>query len=264
MANGLIILRADQDWARTATYSATSEQTGYEAAKAGTDDPSEPWWADATSATLTVTLSGTKSVDTVALIMTNAGDGTVIEVEGFGSPTESLIGAREPSGYPRDLLLLRDSPASIGQLRFHIVGNIYKWSIGRVVIGLRDQLSENLLLGVTFTPYRQQYSDEYPDFRHDIRYDIGVEGWHGEGEIISPRPDANTSPLETAQAQLDGIWSSTKGGFLPTLFVPEPTVYPPMWGRFAMSLPRSHSDAPDITRTRLSFTPMSRGREVVG
>ena len=114
------------------------------------------------------------------------------------------------------------------------------------------------------TPVRQQYSDEFPDFRHDIRYDLGVEGWLIEGDLICPRWDINESPSQSAQAQFDAWWSGTKAGFYGTLIIPEPDVYPPFWVRMSMSAPRTHSHAPDITTMRLTFTPLSRGLEVVG
>ena len=258
MSNGLIVVRPDQDWARSATFSATSEQEGYLAAKAGTDDPSEPWWADSTTATLTATLGATRSIDTIALIMTNAGHGEVITVDGLGvSPADTLTGVREASGYPRDLVLLLDSPVNATELTFSITSNIYKWSIGRVVIGLRTQLAENVLISdANFAPFRQVYNDVYPDFRHNIPYDIGVEGWSGGGTIIAPSA--------ADQVILDNWWFSTLGGNRATLIVPHPTVYPPLWCYLSNDLTRSHQDAPEITRTPLRFSPLSRGLEVVG
>lgn len=264
MANGLIYVPRAQDWTTSATLSATSEQDGYEAAMAATDDPSEPWWADSISATLTVTLGATRSVDCVALIMNNADDGLTITIGGLSGGSRQLIGAREASEHPRDLVLLLDTPENASAITIAVSGNTNKFSIGRVVVGLTEQLPENFLLGVTVTPFRQQYSDEYPDFRHDLRYDIGAEGWLVEGEIISPRWGVNSSPMASAQQQLDSWWSGTKAGYYGTLIIPEPDVYPPMWVRFTMSLARSHNDAPDITRTKLTFTPLSRGLEVVG
>lgn len=264
MANGLIYVPRAQDWVNSAALSATSEQEGYEAEMAASDDPSEPWWADSTTATLTVTLGATRSIDVVALIMTNADDGKVITIGGLSGGSQQLIGTREASEYPRDLVLLLDSPQTASAITITISGNTNKVSIGRVVVGLSEQLPENFLLGVNVMPARQQYSDEYPDYRHDLRYDIGVEGWMVEGEIISPRWGVDSSPLASAQQQLDEWWSGTKAGFYPTLIIPEPDVYPPMWVRFQMSLARSHQDAPDITRTKLTFTPLSRGLEVVG
>lgn len=264
MANGLIYVPRDQDWTNTATLTATSEQEDYEAPMAATDDPSEPWWADSTSATLTVTLGASRSIDCIALIMTNADDASVITVGGLSGGSRQMVGAREASGYPRDLVLLLDTPETASAITIAIAGNTNKFSIGRVVVGLTEQLPENLLLGVTVTPYRQQYSDEYPDFRHDIRYDIGVEGWTIEGELISPARTVDESPSQSAQQQLDDWWFGTRAGFYATLIVPEPDVYPPFWVRLPMELGRTHADAPTITRTPIRFTPLSRGLEVVG
>jgi hypothetical protein len=264
MANGLLYVPRDQDWTLLATLSATSEQVGYEATRAATDDPSEPWWADSTTATLTVTLGATRSIDCIALIMTNADDAKVITIGGLSGGSRTLVGTREASGYPRDLVLLLDSPETASAITIAVSGNTNSFSIGRVVVGLTEQLPENLLLGVTVTPFRQQYSDEYPDFRHDIRYDIGAEGWVIEGDIIHPNRAVNESPEQSAQAQFDAWWFGTKGGFLATLIVPHPDLYPPFWVRMTMAMPRSHSDAPEITRSHLTFTPLSRGREVVG
>lgn len=264
MANGLIIVRPDQDWARSASFSATSEQTGYEASQAGTEDPSEPWWADSITATLTITLGASRLIDCIALIMTNVDDGLVITIGGLSGGSQQLVGAREASGYPRDLVLLLDTPQTATAITVAVSGNTNKVSIGRVVVGLMDQLPENLLLGVTVTPFRQQFSDEHQDFRHDLRYDIGVEGWLVEGDLLSPANESGNSPGESAQAQLDNIWRATKAGYLPCVVVPHPTIYPPIFARFTMELPRSHQHAPEITTTHLRFTPVSRGLEVVG
>lgn len=264
MANGLRYVPRWQDWTTSASMSATSEQTGYEAAFAKTDDPSEPWWANSTSATLTIALGATRSIDCVALIMNNADDGRPITIGGLSGGSRLVPGDRARSGYPRDVMVLLDTPETASSITVAISGNTNKFSIGRVVVGLTEQLPENLLLGVTVTPFRQQYSDEYPDFRHDLRYDIGVEGWTVEGDIISDNTSVSQSPEDSPQRQLDDWWSGTLAGYYPTLIIPEPDVYPPMWMRMTMSLPRSHSDAPEITRGRLTFTPMSRGIEVVG
>ncbi len=263
MANGLIYVPRSQDWTISATLTATSEQTGYEATKAATDDPSEPWWASSGSATLTVTLGATRSISLIAVIATNADDGAVITVGGLSGGSRQLVGAREASNHPRDLVLVLDTPETATAITFAISGNTNSFAIGRVVVGLSEQLPENLLLGVTVTPFRQQYSDVYPDFRHSIRHDIMVEGWTFEGEILSAPRAADESPLQRAQQQLDDWWSGTRAGFYPTLMVIEPDIYPPIWGRLTMALPRVHSDAPEITRTRLTVEPMSPGREAV-
>jgi len=263
MANGLIYVPRSQDWTASATLTATSEVDGYEATMAGTDDPSEPWWATSGTATLTVTLGATRSVDTIALIMTTADDGKVITIGGLSGGSQTLVGAREASDHPRDLVLLLDSPQTASAITIAISGNSTNFAIGRVVVGLSEQLPENLLLGVSVTPFRQQYNDAYPDFRHDLRYDIGVEGWLIEGEILSAPQSAIESPAQRAQQQLDDWWSSTRAGFYPTLVVIEPDIYPPVWARMTMDLPRVHSDAPEITRTRLRFEPLSRGLEPV-
>ena len=263
MANGLIYVPRAQDWTTSATLSATSAETGYEATKAATDDPSEPWWATSGTATLTVTLGATRSVDCVALIMTNADDLGVITIGGLSGGSRQLLGAREASDYPRDLVLLLDTPETATAITIAMTGNSNNFAIGRVVVGLTEQLPENLLLGVAVSPFRQQYNDAYPDFRHDIRYDIGVEGWLVEGEVLSAPQTASESPLERAQQQLDDWWSGTRAGFYPTLVVIEPDIYPPVWARMTMDLPRTHREAPEITRTRLRFEPLSRGLEPV-
>lgn len=264
MANGLIYVPRAQDWTNSATLSATSEQTGYEASMAATDDPSEPWLASSGTATLTVTLGATRSIDTISVIMPRLDDGEVITIGGLSGGSQQLVATREASGYPRDLVLLLDSPETASAITLAVSGNSQNVAFGRVIVGLSEQLPENFLLGVTVTPFRQQYTDVYPDFRHSIRFDIACEGWTIEGDIISPRRDLDESPLQSAQAQFDAWWSGTLAGFYPTLVISEPDVYPPIWGRLMTSAPRTHSDAPDITRMRLMIEPMSRGREVVG
>jgi hypothetical protein len=252
MAHDLYFVQPDEDWARTATITATSEQTGYAATKAGTDDPSEPWWANSGTATLTVTLSGSKEVGLIALIMTNADTGKVITIAGgiTGSPT--LTGARYPSGFPKDLVAIIDPPQTLTAVTFAISGNANKWAIGRVVVGKRRTLAGNFLDGFTPEPARLQYSDEN-DFGHDIRYDLGVERWMLKGDVVQS---------VTNQATLDAWWSATRGGFYPTTVVPDSSQYPPFFVRMARQLPRKHDHK--HLRTALSFTELSKGLEVIG
>jgi hypothetical protein len=263
MSNGLQYVPRVQDWTTSATLSATSEQEGYEASQAATDDPSEPWWASSGTATLTVTLGATRSIDCIALIMTNADDASVITIGGLSGGSQQLVGAREASGYPRDLVLLLDTPQTASAITIAVTGNSNSFSIGRVVVGLTEELPENLLLGVSVTPFRQQYSDAYPDFRHTIRYDIGVEGWLVEGDVLNDNYGIGVSPESSPPGQLDAWWSGTRAGFYPTLVIVEPDVYPPVWARMTMELNRRHEHAPKITSTHLRFEPESRGRVVV-
>lgn len=258
MADQLYLCYPTEDWTRTATITATSEQTGYPATNAGTDDPSKPWWADSTTATLTVTLSGTKEVGIIALVMTNADDGKVITIAGgiTGSPT--LTGARDESGYPRDLVLVVDPPQNLTAVTFAISANTNKWSIGRVVIGKRRALSRTFPVGA-YTPgnRRPQYTDEN-DFGHDIRYDLGVERRSVKGDLRL----VHATDLVT----LEDWWSTTKGGYLPTLIVPNVhhlTRYPPMFARFAQAIAFDYY-APNLATVSLDLVEVSKGAEVVG
>jgi hypothetical protein len=255
MGNPFYFVRPDEDWVRTATITATSEQTGYEATKAGTDDPSSPWWANSGSATLTVTLSGSKEVGLIALIMTNADDAKTITIAGgiTGSPT--LTGARWASGFPKDLVYLVDPPQTLSAVTFAISGNTNKWSIGRVVIGKARTLSRNFVVNdFTPSPSRLQYSDEN-DFGHDIRYDLGVERWTVDGTMRLYYPGD--------LATLDAWWSATKGGYLPTLISVNSARFPPMFVRMTKELPRKDVSA-NFAEVGVSFTEVSKGLEVVG
>jgi len=244
-----------EDWAKTATITATSEQTGYEATKAGTDDPSEPWWANSGTATLTVTLSGSKEVGLIALVMTNADAGKTITIAGgiTGSPT--LTGARWDSGFPKDLVYIVDPPQTLSAVTFAISGNTNKWSVGKVVVGKRRQLDRNFLVNAfTPAPERMQYSDEN-DFGHDIRYDLGVERWKITGSTrLYYGGDLST---------LDAWWSATKGGYLPTLISINSARFPPMFVRMTKDLPRKDVSA-NFADVNLTFTEVSKGLEVVG
>jgi hypothetical protein len=255
---GLYYCRPTEDWVRTATLSATSAQTGYAASQAATDDPSEPWWADSTSATLTVTLSGTKEVGIIALVMTNADAGNVITIAGgiTGSPT--LTGARYPSNYPKDLVYIVDPPQNLTAVTFAISGNSSKWSIGRVIIGKRRSLDRTFHVG-TYTPTmdRPQASD-VNELDHEVRYDFGAEfhGVTGEMRLVH----------STDLADLDDWWSATKAGFLPTLVVPNVnhiTRYPPLFTRFAMERANDYH-APNMATVSLTFREVAKGLEVVG
>lgn len=258
MPSGLIFTRPDEDWVRTATLSATSEQVGYEAAQAATDEPSEPWWADSSTATLTVTLSGSQEVGMIALIATNADAGNVITIAGgiTGGPT--MTGARYPSGYPKDLVYVVDPPQTLSAVTFAIAGNSSKWSVGRVVIGKRRSLGRTFYVGAyTPTIARIQVEDE-SDLGHELRYDFGVEmrGVAGSLDLVH----------DTDLATLDDWWSSTKAGFLPTLVLPNyahVARYPPMFARFKTALPKSYN-APNMARVSLAFTEVQKGIEVVG
>jgi hypothetical protein len=245
MAHDLYFVRSDEDWARTATFTATSSQTGYAASKAGTDLPDEPWWADSTSAT--------KEVGLIALIMTNADAAKVITIAGgiTGSPT--LTGARYASGYPKDLVYIVDPAQNLTAVTFAITANTNKWSIGRVVIGKRRSITAmNFLDGFKPEPMRLQYSDEN-DFGHDLRYDLGAERWAMKGDVILTQAN---------QPTIDEWWSSTRGGFYPTTIVPDSTLYPPFFVRMTMGLPREHDNK--HLKTSLSFAELSKGLEVVG
>jgi hypothetical protein len=258
MADQLYLAYPTEDWTRTATLTATSSQTGYGASQAATDDPSAPWWADSTTATLTVTLSGTKEVGLIALIATNADAGKTITIAGgiTGSPT--LTGARNDSGYPKDLVYVVDPPQNLSAVTFAISGNTSKWSIGRVVVAKRRALSRTFPVGA-YAPgmSRPQYTDEN-DFGHDIRYDLGVERRSIKGDL---RLVHGTDLLT-----LETWWSATKAGYLPTLIVPNVnhiTRYPPMFVRFNQAMAFDYH-APNMATVSLDLMEVCKGMEVVG
>lgn len=243
-------LAPTSDWIRTSTLSATSEQVGYEAPNAATDDPSEPWWANSGTATLTVTFGATRSVDVVALIMTNADDGETITVTIDGTP-HTLTGARTPNGDPIDLVLVLPTPVSVTGFTVAIAGNSVNWSIGRVAAGLSGTLARSFLNGFVPEPFRVQFSDE-SHLGHDIRYDCGVDGWKLSGEVI-----LSVAEIETAEAW----WRSTRGGFYPTLVVVDEDLYPPMWMRLPPRLPRTVNEGGLAVTLPLTLTSVARGEE---
>lgn len=229
MADLAFVNRAS-DWARTATITATTEASGYPATNAGTDDLQAPWKATSGTATLTVTLSGSKNVDYVALIGTNADDGKTITVGGLTGVT--LTGDRDASGRPVDLVYVLSATQATSAVTFAISGNSANWSVARVVVGTSSSLP-NFLDGFQMEYVRPQYTDEN-DFGHEIRYDLGVTYWKGSGDLI----------LTSAQmATLSAWYESTLNGLYPTTFFPRDGnwTYPSVFGRFdGFSLPRTH------------------------
>lgn len=255
--SGLLFVRPDEDWARTATITATSEQVGYEATQAGTDEPSDPWWADSTSATLTVTLTGTKEVGMLALIATNADEAKVITIAGgiTGSPT--MTGARYPSGYPKDLVFVVDPPQNLTAVTFAITSNTAKWSVGRVVVGKRRTLGRTFHVGAYEPTIQRPQGSDTNQLGHEIRYDYGSEfrGVSGDVKLVH----------STDLATLDDWWSGTKGGFLPSLILPNynhASRYPPIFARFDTSLPKPYH-AQNMATVSLAFREVAKGMEVV-
>jgi len=242
MADLAYIPRAS-DWAAVATYSATSTQSGSAAANAGTDDPSEKWIADSGTATLTVTLGASRSVNRIGLIGTNADVGKVITVAGgvTGSPTLTATG--------RDLVLTLDPAQTLTSVTFAIVGNSANWSVGRALVGSATTLP-NFLDGFTATPFRPQYTD-INDFGHDERYDLGVELWKLHGELVLTAAN---------QALLDALWRSTLAGFYPITLMVD-TEYPPFFVRLPSELPRKHDNK--IRRVSLDLQTLSPGLATV-
>lgn len=222
----LQLIGYDKDWTRTATITATTSASGYPATNAGTDDLGAVWRATSGTATLTVTLSGTKAVTMVALIGTNADDGRAITVGGLTGV--SLTGDKDAAGQPVDLVATFASQNATA-VTFAISSNTVNWSVARVVVAEATTLP-NFLDGFIMEPFRPQISDEN-DFGHTIRYDLGVLRYRGKGSLI----------LTNAQmATLETWWRGTKAGFYPTTIVPDATLYPPQFARFKMGLPREH------------------------
>ena len=222
----LAIVNRESEWARSATITATSSASGYPAANAGTDNLGAPWWATSGTATLTVTVSGAKTVTYVALIGTNTDDGRAITVGGVSGV--SLTGSRSADGSSVDLAATFAAQAGVTAVTFAISGNTVNWSVARVIVANADTIP-NFLDGFTMEPFRPQYTDEN-DFGHTERYDLGVTRWRGKGSLI----------LTAAQmVTLQSWWASTKAGFYPTTIYPG-SPYPPQFARFAMGLPRTH------------------------
>jgi hypothetical protein len=250
----LILIAPDTDGARDATFTGSSEQEGYEAANAGTDDPSEPWWAASGSASLTVTFT-TQTVSAIALHMTNADDGATINIT--GGTTASLTASRNPSGHPVDLVHILSTPTSMSSLTFTIAGNSVPWSIGRVAFG-GTTIDRHYLQGdFTYTPMRMQFSDEN-DYGHDIRYDLGVECHQSEGSLRLYYP--------TDLADLDAVWSACRGGYYPITailnVVNGTSRFPPMFCRMTKSLPRTDTSA-NFAKVDVTLREVSRGLEPV-
>jgi hypothetical protein len=252
MAAEISFVARDKDWSSSdngATYTATSTAAGSDPDNAGTDDPSLRWTAASGTATLTATLGATRTVSSIGLFSTNADDGKVITIAGgiTGSPT--LTGNHNEAGEPQDLIYVVNPPQSLSQVTFAISGNSVNWSIGRVLVAEAGTLP-NFRDGFTPEPTRAQYRDRN-DFGHTDIYDLGVELWTLRGDLV----------LTWAQQRtLDAWWRSTKGGFYPTVIIPDATQYPPFLVQMAMSLPRKHDNK--HLRTSLVFEQVCQGLEV--
>ncbi len=251
----LILIGPDTDAAYGATFAGSSEQVGYEAANAGTNDPSEPWWASSGSASLTVTFPS-QTVGAIALIMTNADDGATINIT--GGTTATLTGTRTDGGHPVDLVHILATPTSMSSLTFTIAGNSVPWSIGRVVVGAGTTIARHYLQNdFTYTPMRMQFSDEN-DYGHDIRYDLGVELHESSGSLRLYYP--------TDLAALDSVWRACRGGYYPITailnVVNGVSRFPPMFCRMTKSLPRTDTSA-NFAKVDVTLREVSRGLEPV-
>ena len=259
MAAPLYYVRRDEDWIRHAStvITASGNQTDYEPEKIQTDDPAEPFWSSATTATVTVAFGATREVGILAIIMNNAGDGEVITLGG-GLSGHTLTGARELTGFPRDIALIIEPPVNITGFTLDITTNEYpvgtplKWSIGTMVAGKRRSI-ENLLDGLETRPSRSVSVDEGIDGHlNTLKYDVGVDHWEARGELLLTKSD--TTALYEWHA-------SNKYGTHPTLFVPDLTLYPPMWGYLDLGPKKAQEGN---FRIPVTFVTAGRGLEVIG
>ena len=254
----LYFVRPDEDYVRTATMSASSEQEGYEAAKAKTDNPDEPWWADSTTAGLTATFAeGGNPLGVVAVIMNNADDGAEISITAGTDLIGPLIAAREASGYPKDVAVLADPVNSIitaNAVTVQVSGVTSRWSVGRLVAG-KVRTIHNFLdsASPSTQPWRGQEIDQgIPTYGSDIRYDTGVEHLVVEGTIMCETD-------EDVQ-ELHDWYASTRMGFYPTLVIFHDNRYPPIWARMQVGkrvMKEGHVNVP------VTFVTMGRGIEII-
>lgn len=203
-----------ENWARVAngcTITATSEKVpDYEAVRAGNDDPAWPWWADATSATLTCTFAETSDVDAVAIIHSNADVGANITVDGVSGGPYAITGAKGAGGYPKNLVAY--TPGGSGSsVTIAIAGNTYDFSIGEVVAGPLHTGAFTFEPNTERERTRNVIDDQNPDFNHTIRYDRG-------GENFTLRTSSSMS--DAAYEELKELWEITRGGVLPLLVIP--------------------------------------------
>lgn len=246
----LYYVRYDEDWIRQGgAMTATSERVGYEATKVVTDDPSEPWWANSGTATLTATFAGAREIGLIGLIMTNADDAEVITVGGLTGVT--LVGKREQSGYPRDLAFIVDPPQSVSSFTLSITGNSNHWSIGSLVAGIRRSIS-GFQDPMEIFPTRPAIVDPgIPEHGHDIRYDVGVDQLKiADSPILTYADYFALQELNSAQ----------RYGFNPALFYFD-SRFPPIFARLLMeraTTKEGHYIVP------ITLQGVSRGLEVVG
>jgi len=249
----IYFVRYDEDWiTQGAVLTANSERTGYEAPNVATDDPSEPWWANSGTATLTATFSSPgREIGLIGIIMNNADDARTITIGGVTGVT-GVVGEREESGYPRDLAIFVDPPQTVMSLTISISGNTNDFAIGRVVAGIRREIT-GFLDGMTVSPTRPQISDPgVPEYGHDIRYDVSVEQWKIEGRFLMDFADYGA---------MHEFNSGALYGFHPQFVVYDDEHFPPVFARVLVGpavTKEGHMDVP------LTLQTVSRGLEVFG
>ena len=243
-------VRPDENWSRVASWTASTEQLGYEAENVANDNPALPWWSSSGTSTLTVALSSPAvSVGIIALIHNNGDDGKTITISGDISTT--LTAAMSLSDYPKNLAHIPTVPVNAQDLTFAISGNSLDWAIGELVIGPLRGFTDSLLVDPTptFKKTRHTIKDMDEDHEHEIRTDLGSEIWTATGRIY--KDDAEYPDfLEW--------WEASKGGTIPTLIVPDDLAEEPRLVRMESSL--SHERMyDDLNWVSVTFTECSRG-----
>lgn len=245
-------VRPDENWVRTATLTATSADVGYEAPKAGDDDPARPWWATSGTATLTLTLTGVKAIGIVSLVQPTIDAGRAITITGTGGT--GFVGASAGdvrlSGYPRNVAYEPAAGITSSAVTIAVAGNTQNIAIGEVVIGAVRTFGFPIEPGRGRRQIVRDVIDDNADnTTHTIRYDVGSQWWSLTTEV-----HAN----DAAFAELEDWYDATRFGVLPTLVQVHPLEE---WRlcRMDRSVGWSHTRGELREAVTFNFTEIGRG-----
>jgi len=204
-------VRADEDWTRTATATATSAKDGYAATCLKTDDPTDNWWGNSGSETATLAWGSDVSVGVVAIIMPNVDHGRNVEIRFDGVLVETLQGARGKGGYPRNLAFFPDAPASVSEIAITVTGNTLDLSFGRIAVGPLRKFEGPASPGAQRTLKAGVSTDDYPEYNHSIDYAVSGQGWNFH---------ASSMQFENGLQEMIDVWEASEYGVKRMLVVP--------------------------------------------
>lgn len=132
------------DAAPTATITASTTAGGLVAGNVATNEPAEIWRATSTTAFLTLTLTSSRSVDSVVAGWTNITPSATVTVDLFTNDADSVpVASVTPvvhaaaEGLPVNVAAWFGQPVPCRKLRITVAGNASNVQVGRVMVGAR-------------------------------------------------------------------------------------------------------------------------------